>query len=192
MEAALIENRKALVVRGLAGIAFALFAFFMPLVTVAGLVLMFGAYAFLDGALAIAAAVHPRRDRRHAFLLLEGVIGIGIGVASVLWTGATALVLTSLVAFWAIVTGALEIAMGAHLGRDFPGRRYLFTVGLVSLAFGVTVIVFPAAGALGIVLLLGAYAMTFGVTLLLLAWDLHRLAKRSLPPAERRFAVRSA
>lgn len=189
---ALVENRKSLMLRGLAGIAFGLVAFFLPFVTLAGLVLMFGAYAFLDGALAIAAAVHPKRDRRHAFLLLEGVVGIGIGVAAILWTGVTAMVLTSLVAFWAVVTGALEIAMGAHLGPGFPGRRYLLAVGIMSLVFGMSVILFPAAGALGIVFLLGAYAMTFGVTLLLLAWDLRRLAKKSAEPMHGRFAVRSA
>lgn len=188
---ALVENRRPLMLRGLAGIAFGLMAFFLPFVTLAGLVLMFGAYAFLDGALAIAAAVHPRRDRRHLFLLLEGIIGIGIGVTSVLWTGATALALVSLVAFWAVVTGLLEIAMAAHAGAGFPGRRYLFAVGIVSLVFGVSVILFPAAGALGIVLLLGAYAMTFGVTLLLLAWDLRRLAKRSPEPMHGRFAART-
>lgn len=189
---ALVANRRSLMLRGLAGIAFGLIAFFMPFVTLAGLVLMFGAYAFLDGALAIAAAVHPKRDRRHAFLLLEGFIGIGIGVASVLWTGATAMVLVSLVAFWAVVTGSLELAMAVHAGTGFPGRRYLVAVGVMSLVLGVSVVLFPTAGALGIVLLLGAYAMTFGLTLLLLAWDLHRIAKESPEPTHRPLATRSA
>jgi uncharacterized membrane protein HdeD (DUF308 family) len=174
-----VENRKALALRGLAGVVFGLVAFFLPGITLAMLVLVFGMYSFIDGVFAIAAAAHPRLHSRPTLLLIEGAVGIGVGVASVLWTGMTALMLVAFVAFWAIFTGALELVIASRMDREIPGRRYLWVTGAVSIAFGGLVLLWPSAGALAIVLLLGMYALTFGTTLLVLAWRLHQVAQGS-------------
>jgi uncharacterized membrane protein HdeD (DUF308 family) len=112
----LSHNWWVIVLRGLAGMAFGLVTFFAPGISLAALVLVFGAYAFADGVLAIISAI--RRERpgdRWWLLLLEGIAGIAAGVVTLLWPGLTALVLLYVIAAWALVTGVLEIAAAIRL-----------------------------------------------------------------------------
>jgi uncharacterized membrane protein HdeD (DUF308 family) len=172
---------KALALRGVVGILFGLVAFLRPGITLSALVLLFGAYCLIDGILAIVAGTR-QRAREYAFLLaIEGLIGVSIGVVAFLWTGMTALVLIDLIAFWAIFTGLLEIAAAVRVRRALPGVFLLGLGGVASVVLGVMALLWPAAGALVIVALLGWYALFFGAALLLLALRLRRLSK-SLEP----------
>src|ERR1041385_4899262 len=107
-ESALVPRHWwALALRGLAAIALGILAFAVPGMTLGALVLLFGAYALVDGVLAIVSAV--RSGGAHLwYLLLQGVVGILAGVATFTWPGLTALVLLFIIASWAVVTGLLE------------------------------------------------------------------------------------
>src|SRR5215211_1060551 len=88
MSAVLAQNWWAIAIRGVLAILFGLIAFFMPAATMLSLVLVFAAYSFVDGVFAIVAAVRSaRRGERWGMLVLEGVIGIVIGVLAVAWPG---------------------------------------------------------------------------------------------------------
>jgi uncharacterized membrane protein HdeD (DUF308 family) len=157
--------------RGLAAIIFGILAFVWPGMTLAVLVLLFGAYALVDGILDIIVAV--RGDAPHrVMLVVEGVVGILAGLAAFAWPGLTALVLLYIIAFWAIVTGVLEIVEAIRLRRAISNEWALIIGGVLSVLFGIVLLAAPGTGALAVVFIIGAYAVIFGIALLGLAWRL--------------------
>ncbi|HWA74717.1 MAG TPA: HdeD family acid-resistance protein [Polyangiaceae bacterium] len=159
----------SLVLRGLAGVAFGVLSFLAPSISLAALVLCFGAYAFVDGVFAIVLALRkPERGGRWWALLLQGIIGIAAGVATLFLPLVTALALVYLVATWAIVTGALEIVTAVRLRKIIEGEWLLGLTGLLSVALGVSLALFPGPGALALVIWIGAYAVLSGAILITL------------------------
>jgi uncharacterized membrane protein HdeD (DUF308 family) len=160
--------------RGAAGILFGVFTVLAPAISLAALVLVFGAYALVDGVLAIATAVrrHGTADRWW-MLLLEGLVGVAIGVITLFLPGITALTLLYIIAARALLTGVLQIAAAVRLRRVITGEWLLALGGIASLAWGVLLVLFPGAGALAVVLWIAAYALVGGALLLALAFRLH-------------------
>jgi uncharacterized membrane protein HdeD (DUF308 family) len=179
MAALLARNWWALALRGVAAIIFALLAFALPGVTLAVLVILFGAYALIDGIFAIVSAIRAVQGHRPwGSFLIEGAVGIIIGLVTFFVPGVTLAFLVALVAVWAIVTGVFEIAAAIRLRRHLPGEWLLILTGVFSIIFGVLIFVAPIAGALVIVWWLAAYALIFGILLLLLAFRLRGLHRR--------------
>jgi uncharacterized membrane protein HdeD (DUF308 family) len=166
----LTGNWWALGIRGVAGIIFGLCTFFLPGITLVTLVLLFGAYALVDGLFNIAGFF---RDAAHHWaLLLEGAIGIVVGILTFAWPAVTAIVLLYLIAFWAMFTGFFEIIAGIRLRKMIANEWLMVTLGVISVIFGAFILIAPGAGALAIVLWIGAYALVFGILLLALAFRL--------------------
>jgi uncharacterized membrane protein HdeD (DUF308 family) len=178
MTTVLTRNWWALALRGIFAILFGLAAFLIPGVTLAVLVALFGAYAVVDGVLAIVAGVRAaERHERWWSLVLKGLAGIVAGVLAFIWPALTALALLYLIAGWAIVTGVLEIVAAVHLHRAH-GEWLLILNGVLSILFGLFAIVWPGAGVLTLLWMIGVYAIVFGAVLLVLAFrlrNLHRL-----------------
>jgi len=159
--------------RGLVAIIFGILAFAWPGLTLAVLVILFGAYAIVDGVLGLIAAF--RGDTHHRVLLaVEGVVSVLAGIAAFAWPLITAFVLLYIIAFWAIVTGIIEIIASVRMRRALTNEIGLIVGGVLSVLFGILLIVAPGAGALAVVFLIGAYAIIFGVSLLGLAWRLRQ------------------
>src|SRR5258705_3239699 len=137
--------------RGVAGILFGLCTLVAPGISLAALVLLYGAYAFADGLLAIVSAVRRRgAGHRWGLLLVEGLVGIAAGVLTVIWPGITALALLYLIAAWALVTGVLEIAAAIRLRKIISDEWLLALSGVASVVFAVVLMLFPGAGALAV------------------------------------------
>jgi uncharacterized membrane protein HdeD (DUF308 family) len=176
MAVVLSTNWWALALRGVLAILFAILTFLWPGITLGALVLVFGAYAFIDGVLAIIAAVRAvRGHRRWAALVLEGIAGILAGLCAWIVPGVTLTFLIFIVAAWAIITGFFEIAAAIRLRRNIPQEWLLILMGIVSILFGVLIYIAPIAGAVVIVWWLAGYALLFGIMLLALAFRLRRL-----------------
>jgi len=171
----LSRNWWAVSLRGLAGILFGIITFFAPGISLAALVLLFGAYAFADGVLTIISAIRRRGADRWWLLLLNGLVGIAAGILTLVWPGITALALLYVVAAWALVTGVLEIAAAIRLRKAITGEWLLALSGVLSMALGVMLVLWPGAGALALVIWIGAYAFVFGVLLLALGLRLRGL-----------------
>ena len=176
----LAKNWWAIGIRGALGILFGLIALFLPGATMLSLVLVFAAYAFLDGVLGIVSAVRAARENeRWGYLVLEGLVDIAAAAVAVLWPGITVVAFVFVIAFWAIVTGVLELMAAFRL--DFiDGRGWLVFGGIVSILYGALLIAAPMIGAVVLTWWLGAYALVFGVCLVVLAFKLRaRLEKLS-------------
>jgi uncharacterized membrane protein HdeD (DUF308 family) len=172
MLAVLAQNWWAIAIRGVLGILFGLVALFLPGATMLSLVLLFGAYAFVDGVFGIISAVRAaRQGERWGLLVLEGIVDIATAAIAFFWPGITVVAFVLLVAVWAILTGALMLAAAFRLEID-DGRWWLVLGGAVSLLYGALLIVAPMIGALVLTWWLGAYALVFGVALLVLAFRL--------------------
>jgi len=178
----LSRNWWLIALRGLAGILFGIITFVAPGITLAVLVILFGAYAFADGVLAIVSAVRRRGTTdRWGMLLLEGLVGVAAGLVTLFWPGITALTLLYLIAFWALLTGVLEIGAALLLRKVIAGEWLLALGGVASIIFGVAIALFPAVGALALVLWIGAYMFVFGALLVGLGFRL-RARGRHHPP----------
>jgi uncharacterized membrane protein HdeD (DUF308 family) len=180
MDNVLVHNWGMVALRGVVALLFGLLTLFNPGITLVTLVLFFGAYAFADGIFTIIGAIANRHEEPHwVGLLLAGLVGILAGIATFLLPGITARVLLLLIAAWAIIVGISEIVAAIRLRKLITGEWLLVLAGLLSLAFGVFVILAPGAGALAVVLWIGAYALVSGIVLLALAFRLRRWAREA-------------
>ncbi|MBV9172982.1 MAG: HdeD family acid-resistance protein [Chloroflexi bacterium] len=172
-----------LALRGIAAVIFGILAFIWPGMTLAVLVILFGAYALVDGVLALIAAFRGETQHRIA-LAVEGLVSVLAGLAAFVWPGLTALVLLYIIAFWAIITGVLEIVEAIRLRHVITNEFGLILGGILSIVFGIVLLVSPGTGALAVIFLIGAYAIIFGITLLVLAWRLreHSVATSGQAP----------
>jgi uncharacterized membrane protein HdeD (DUF308 family) len=164
-----MDGSTLLIVRGIVGVVFGLVAFAWPGITIAALVVIFGVYAIVDGITNLMLGFRRRQSRGRAWAhALQGLIGIAAGVLTFIWPIVTALALVLFIGAWAIVTGVFEIVAAIKLRKEITGEWMLALSGLLSVAFGVLVMAFPGAGAVGIAWVLGAYAMATGVILVAL------------------------
>ncbi len=163
----LSRNWGWVVLRGVVGILFGIVTLLWPGITLAALVLLFGAYAILDGLLMIVWSIGQRRPDSHWLTLLVcGLLGIAAGLATFFWPGITAVVLLVVIAAWAIAAGIAMIAAAIQLRKLVSGEWRLVLAGLLSIAFGMILIVKPGAGALAMVLWIGAFAITTGILMI--------------------------
>ena len=166
----LARNWWALALRGLTAILFGIAALVVPHIALVVLIALFGAYALVDGVFAIVSALRAaERHLRWWPLLVEGLAGIVLGALTFVWPGVTALVLLYFIASWALVTGVFEIVAAIRLRQGITGEWLLWLSGVLSVVFGLLLIIFPGAGALTVVWLIGIYALVFGVLLVGLA-----------------------
>jgi uncharacterized membrane protein HdeD (DUF308 family) len=172
---ALIGKWWVLALRGILGIVFGIVALVYPGITLDVLVIFLGAYAVVDGVFALFTAIGgDGKDR--LWYVLEGIIGIGLGILVFAYPGISERALIYVIAAWAILTGVLEIIAGFELPIS---REWLLALaGLASVVFGVLVFFNPGAGALAIVWMIGIYALVFGVVLLVLAFRLRGLGEK--------------
>jgi len=182
----LTSNWWVVALRGVFAILYGLTALMWPGLTLEILVLFFGAYALMDGVFAMIAAFTNRAGHGSWWvLLLEGLVEIIVGMIAFSRPGLTTLVLLYVIAFWALTTGILEIVAAVRLRKEIEGEWLLALSGIGSFVFGVLLLFFPAAGALTIALMIGVYAMLFGVMLLGLGLRLRRfgLPHKEVVPA---------
>ncbi|HEX6748047.1 MAG TPA: HdeD family acid-resistance protein [Longimicrobium sp.] len=179
----LSRNWWAVALRGACGILFGILTFLAPGISLAALVLLYGAWALADGVLAIASAVRRRTEERWWVLVLKGSLGIAAGVVTLFWPGVTAMALLYVIAAWALASGVLEVAAAIRLRKVITGEWLLALSGVLSIVVGVLLMLFPGTGALAVVLWIGAYALVSGALLVALALRLRARRKSGTPYA---------
>jgi uncharacterized membrane protein HdeD (DUF308 family) len=178
------HNWWAVALRGLAAILFGVLTLLVPGLTLLVLVLLFGIYSLADGLFTLLLAWRRARissQSRWWTLLLEGLLSVGVGIVALVWPGISSLALLYLIAIWSVGTGVLEIFSALRLRRQITGEGFLILQGVLSVLFGLALVVFPASGALVIAWLIGFYALLIGALLLALAFRLRKEQKRYGP-----------
>ena len=169
------------ILRGVLAILFGVLAFLAPLFSLAILVGLFAAWALIDGVAGLWTGIRTRASDKNWWLeVLEGIVSILAGLVALILPGFAAEILIYLIGAWAIVTGAFEIWSAIRLRETIEGEVWLALAGVASILFGVVLFLFPAAGALSLVWLIGSGAIAFGAFLVLLGWRLrgiHELGK---------------
>jgi uncharacterized membrane protein HdeD (DUF308 family) len=173
----LARNWGWVALRGAVAIIFGVLALAWPASAFAAIVLLFGAYAFVDGVFDLVALFRGQGKDRFWLLVLEALVGIGIGILTIARPAATALVLLYYVGIWAILTGIFELAAAIRLRKEITGEFWLGLAGVLSILFGVVLFAAPGPAALALTIWIGAYALIFGVMLLFLAFRLRRHAE---------------
>jgi uncharacterized membrane protein HdeD (DUF308 family) len=179
----LVQNWWLFTLRGVLGIIFGILALIFPGPTILSLVLLFSAYMLVDGIFGIISAVRAirRKEDRWGVLIFEGLLDIATGAAAFLWPGLTVVAFVWLLAAWAIVSGGLMTAAGFRLNIEH-GRWWLVLGGLLSLAYGVLLIITPLIGAVVLTWWLGAYALVFGVALVIFSLKLRSRQHERVSP----------
>jgi uncharacterized membrane protein HdeD (DUF308 family) len=170
--------------RGVVAVIFGILALLWPGVTLAALVILWGAYALADGVFSLIAAFKVR-DRGRPFwsLLIVGLLGIAAGIVTFLWPGMTALILLMFIAAWAFVMGIFQIVAAIRLRKEIENEWLLGLSGALSVIFGVLMFLQPGAGALAVVWIIGAYSILFGILLIVLGLRLRRHGGGAPAPA---------
>jgi uncharacterized membrane protein HdeD (DUF308 family) len=161
-----------LVLRGVIAILLGLMAFARPGLTLAAFIIWFGAYALVDGALEIYQALAGRRrqDDDWWIVLLTGVAGVLVGIVTFRAPAITAVGLLLYVAAWALAKGVLEVVAAIRLRSVIQGEIWLGLAGVASIAFAVLLMMYPLAGILGLLWVVAAYGIVFGVMMVALGF----------------------
>lgn len=167
----LSRNWWVLLLRGLIAIAFGVLIWLQPMISLKWLILLFGSYVLADGIFGVWMAIVGNEGLEHrGELLLWGLLGVGIGILTFLKPNITAIALLFYIAIWAVAGGVLEIVAAIRLRKEISGEWLLLGSGLVRVAFGVFLIVWPLEGALAVLWLIATFGMVFGVLLVILAF----------------------
>lgn len=168
-----------ILIRGVLSVLFGIMVFAWPGISLLSLVLLFGAFVLADGFANVVTAIGGRHEQEHWWvLLLAGLAGIGLGILAIFNPQVTALALLFYIAIWAIATGLLEIVAAIRLRKEIEGELWMGLGGLASVLFGLLLAARPGAGALAVLWLIAAYAVAFGVTLIILAFEARGFVKR--------------
>ncbi|MFN4142312.1 HdeD family acid-resistance protein [Aestuariivirga sp.] len=173
----LAKNWWVLLLRGIASIAFGVLAFAWPGITIISLVILYGAYALVDGLFSLFAAIGGGSGAAPRWwLAVVGVVGVLAGLVAFAWPGLTALTLLLLIGAWAIVSGVFEILGAIRLRKEIDNEWMLILHGVITVLFGALLIAMPGPGALAMIWVIGAYAIVGGIILVILSFRLRQHA----------------
>jgi uncharacterized membrane protein HdeD (DUF308 family) len=181
---ALADRWWLLLLRGIAAILFGILAFIWPGLTLVTLVLMFGAFALVDGAIVLGAAFSgAAKPVPTWWLILVGLLGIAAGIITFLWPGMSAILLVVFIGAWAVAHGIFEIIGAIQLRKEIENEWMLILGGIISVIFGIIVLIAPGAGALALVWWIAIYSIVFGVMFVAFSLRLRRHQHHTAPPA---------
>ncbi len=173
----LARNWWLILLRGICAIIFGLLAIAWPGLSLFTLIILYGVFALFDGGLAIGAAIMGDTPAPRWWLALVGVLGIAAGAVTLAWPGITGLVLLFFIAGWAIAAGVFQIVGAIRLRKEINDEWLLIASGVVSVLFGILILMFPGAGALSLAFVIGIFALVYGFLLVGFAMKLRKHAE---------------
>jgi uncharacterized membrane protein HdeD (DUF308 family) len=180
------KTRWTLGLHGLASVVFSVMILAWPGISVYALTIVFGAYTFATGIVELGTAFTSQGKEERGWLVLRGLLGIGVGVMVFAWPGISALALLYVIGFYAVTLGILAVAGSFRLPLDGTDKASLVLTGLVSIVFGIVIFAAPGTGALAVLALIAAFALVTGVTELVVSIGgeklLERKAKKAFAP----------
>ncbi len=164
-----VGSWKRLAVHGAAAVIFGIATLVWPSITLWALVVLWGAFAFLDGVTALSAAIADPLLVHRGWVAFWGVTSIGAGLVTFAWPSITALALLVVIATWSLIIGGSRIAFAINARKQMSGAWSVALSGVLLVLLGVVLIVSPGDGAIGITWAIGWLAVLFGTMELWLA-----------------------
>ncbi|WP_143770580.1 HdeD family acid-resistance protein [Pseudonocardia dioxanivorans] len=160
--------------RGILGILFGLILLFTPGTALLALVFVFGIYAVLDGITAVVAGIrHRSQDNHWGWHVVQGVISVAAGIVAFVWPGVTVLAILFVIAFWSIVNGIAQISESLAMRRNGSTTwGWMLAAGILSIVFGILLLVWPKIGLVSLLWIAGIYALVFGIVVVVWAFRL--------------------
>ena len=153
-----------LLLRGILAVVFGLLCVAYPNVTLLVIKIMFGTYALVDGIFALASSLSTAKGTPPWWsTILEGIVGIILGLLILIWPDITGFTLLYLIGAWAVITGIFEIIAAIRLRQVFTNEWLLILSGVASVVFGLLILVIPPRGRAGGGVWIGTYAIVFGM-----------------------------
>lgn len=175
----LARNWWVITLRGALAILFGVLAFVWPVPALAVLVILFASYALIGGIFAVIGAISNSVGGQRWWVLVEGIAGIIAGVLTLVWPGITSFTLVIFIGFWAIISGVFEIFAAIDMRKIIKDEWLFVLSGILSIVFGFLILARPLAGALVIVWMVAFYAVTFGITMIILGIRLRSLKTKA-------------
>lgn len=173
---------SSIFVRGIFAVLFGFLAMFWPGIGLQVLVLIFGAYALIDGFIAFFVGFPSKSFA----LVVEGLLGILVGLFVFFYTLQAIEVFLIIVGFWAIATGVFEIIAAVELRKYIKNEFWLLFTGVVSILFGIMVFMNPVMAGIAFTIVIGVYALFFGILLIALAMKLKNYAPRKVSSTKKK------
>ena len=170
----MVKNWWLISLRGLIALALGIILLVMDPLMAAGLLVLFiGVYALVDGIFALVVGIINRPPHRNrAWLIAEGIIGILAGVAILAAPLLAGAVIVYFIAFWALLTGILELVFSIAEWKYLPGAWMILINGIISVLLGGLILANVVAGAVLLVVIIAVYLVIFGLLLMLLGFSL--------------------
>ena len=164
--------------RGVIAVLFGALALAMPSITLAILVMFWGAYAVVDGVVALNVGFRIKDSGTPMWaLVILGLLGIAAGVIALMWPGLTSLTMVLIIGLWAVAIGVLQIMAAIRFRRHIEGEWLHALSGVLSLVFGFALIFRPSMGAVALAWIIGGFAILFGLVLISMAFRLRSLGQ---------------
>ena len=177
------RNWWALLIRGIAAVLFGLAILFLwPGLVIQTLVWVFAVYAVVDGIFAIITGIQHRTHPNWWAVVLEGIISILAGIGAFLFPGLAVLTLLYIIAFWAVATGVLQIISAIQLRKEIDNEWMLILGGILSIIFGVLLVIFPESSIVTLLWLFGGLSIAWGIMLIILAFRVRNMGGTATTP----------
>ena len=178
-----VGSWKRLAVHGAAAVLFGLATLVWPGITLWSLVLLWGAFAFVDGITALSAAIADPLLLHRGWVAFGGITGIGAGIVTFFWPSITALALLWVIATWSLLIGGSRIAFAFSMRKQLSGTWSIAVGGVLLVLLGLILVASPGTGAIGITWAIGWFAFLFGTVELWAAYDVrHETHELSTSP----------
>lgn len=182
----LTRNWWALALRGFAAVVFGVLTLVWPGLSLVVMIALFGAFAVVNGVMAIVASFEAHDSHlRWGSLLAVGILDLIAGGVTFFWPGLTALALLYVVVAWALVTGIMTIGASIEFHDAIPHAWLLTITGLLALVLAVVLAVDPREGVLSLIWVVGIYAIVGGISELIFAFHVHSLQHDVRTPMSR-------
>jgi uncharacterized membrane protein HdeD (DUF308 family) len=170
MTATLSKHWWVFILRGVAAILLGIAVFIFPGAALVVVIALIAAYFLVDGGFTTVYAIQNRSQPRWWVSLLEGLISIAVGIGAILFPRMTVEILVYVVGFWAILSGGMEIIFATQTRKEVKNEWWIILSGILSIGFGIYLVLNPGIGLVTLLVLLGIYAIVSGVLKILFAF----------------------
>lgn len=169
------SNPWSYAVRGVVAVLFGAAMLAMPGLGLASFIFVYGLFSLFDGVVAVIASFMGLHGRKVDWgQLLSGIAGVVLGLFFLFRPGISIGLLSIVVAVWFLATGLGTLLSAIEYRKRIQGEWLLGAAGVLTILFGVFLLARPIVAVALLPLMIGGYALLWGLLLLAAAFRLWR------------------